>query len=366
MNILWPEGPTCPDCGSHDYTIMKDGRYRCKHCHKIYSPKSGTIFSHSHISLGNWCIALYLMISKKGLSSYDLADKISVTQKTAYFMMMKLRFLFNQDDIILGDEIACDEEFIGGQWGRLSLHKRQELLRAYKLPQNPQNQKEKMSIAQTVNNLYKQPVFGMNDGTKLILRAMPNGFIQDDIVQIFNQHSQSTGNAVADCSMLYDNWNLLTGYNMSRNNHSKAQFVAADGRSSNRIEGSFSNWKRNALFNYVHLSKRLCQLYLDEFCFRWNTRCLTIIEKLATALTKCHQIINKSILAAYNSIDIFPIRQIKIFDPYEFFRNTPFIDSVVRGGVVYRRAEFCHQISYCQYIIRPGSQVLVYTRMCVY
>lgn len=339
--ILWPDGPVCPVCGCKEYIIMKDGRHRCKHCHKIYNIKTNTIFSGTRLPLSKWLICLYLMLESKGIGSNAMAKYIGLSQSTCYFMMMKLRFLFSQEDTKLEGEIAIDEEYIGGQFSRFSISKRNILLTKFKLPKRPKTIVEKLSVANKVNSLYKQPVIGMNDGHKLILRAVPSPVNREDVLHIFKKHSIGSGWTVSDCGALYDNWYRDTGYYISQNNHSKCQYVANDGRSSNRIEGSFSQWKRQSLDKYCSLGKRTVQLYLDEHCFRFNNRDLTILQKIAKALSKAHQKVNRDDIRRYNSLAEFPIRQHKLFDPYEFFRNEGFLlDSVQNGGIVYRREEF--------------------------
>lgn len=339
--ILWPDGAYCPDCGCKEFTITKDGRHRCKHCGRKYTIKTGTIFYHSHISLATWLVCLYLMLENKGMSSLSMAKHLGIGKNAAYRMMMKLRCLFSQEETVLDGEIAIDEEYVGGQWGKMCLAKRQYLLDKFMLPKNPKNPKEKMSIAQRVNALYKTPVLGMNNGDKLILHILPNPIEQDDVVMMFKRHAGKDVYTVSDCGALYDNWNLLTGSNISQNNHSKSQFTTVDGRSSNRIEGAFAQWKRQSLDKYCSISSKYLQLYLDEHCFRFNNRNLTILEKIEKALAKCHQIVTEDTLKAHNGLDIFPIRKKDIFNPYEFFKQYGgAVKQTTYAGVVYRIEEF--------------------------
>lgn len=340
-NLLWPNGPVCPNCKSHQHYKTKDGRYLCKDCHRLYSIKTGTIFQNSKVPLSKWMIALYLTLVNNGISSYKLSRHIQVSQPTAYYILLKLRFLFTQNATILTDQIAIDEEYVGGSWAKMPLSKRQLLLKQYKLPQHHKTTKEKLAIAHSVNARYKQPVLGMNDGKKLILRAIPNPVYREDIVKVFNQHSNLFGTSVSDCSPLYKDWDRDTGYIMSYNNHSKGQFVSTDGSSSNRIEGSFSQFKRNLLYNHGFTSKRLIQLYLDEFCFRWNNRELSIADQMKQALLNCHRVLPRRSLVNYNSLDEFPIRHNSWFDPTIYFKELGYlVDRIEVGGVVYRREEF--------------------------
>ena len=107
----------CPYCGGHHCATRKDGRFRCNHCKRNFSCKVGTIFEDTNLSLQKWFIAMYLISShKKGISSCQLARDIKVTQKTAWFMLHKVRALLAQsDEEGFSGEVECDEVYIGGR-----------------------------------------------------------------------------------------------------------------------------------------------------------------------------------------------------------------------------------------------------------
>lgn len=96
----WSDGiAKCPYCGeSHSYK-RGDGRYICKKCNCSFSALVGTIFENTKISLVKWFMAMYLISShRKGISSHQLSRDLHVTQKTAWFMLHKIRTLFTQND----------------------------------------------------------------------------------------------------------------------------------------------------------------------------------------------------------------------------------------------------------------------------
>lgn len=340
-NLLWPKGPTCPVCGSHHYTKLKDGRYYCKECSKHYSIKQGTIFQKSHLPLSKWLIALYLMLSNNDISSPKLAHYLGISQTTSYYMLLKLRFLFPQDDTILeGDEVACDEEYLFGSWSKMKLSKKQELLDRFMLPKNPKTIREKISIANKANSYYKQPVVAINDGTRVVLQTMTRRFGQSDIVDLFKTHVKAGSHAVTDCSTLYNDWENLTGCPISQNNHSKNQFKTSDGKSSNKTEGIFSQNKRQFLNIHCSMSSKKLQLYLDTFAFNFNTRKLSILERIKIALRNVRQVITGLNLDEYDSLN-GKNNDPDIFNPYEWFSQYGNIaNEVVVQGVVYRREEF--------------------------
>src|SRR5438046_2585928 len=95
--IHWPDGRVCPHCGSVKSYKFKNGTlFKCADCKKQFSAKVGTIFSGSHIKLQDWFLAVHLLTShKKGISSVYLAGELEVTQKTAWFMLQRIRYAMN-------------------------------------------------------------------------------------------------------------------------------------------------------------------------------------------------------------------------------------------------------------------------------
>ena len=107
----------CPYCGQHHCHKRADGRFCCSKCNKNFSEKVGTVFENTKIPLRKWFMAMYLISShKKGISSHQLSRDIDVTQKTAWFILHKIRTLFAQDDTVaLRGDVECDEAYIGGR-----------------------------------------------------------------------------------------------------------------------------------------------------------------------------------------------------------------------------------------------------------
>jgi transposase-like protein len=122
---LWPSGPTCPTCtkGSERVKARKGGYYRCNDCLLDFTVRTGTIMERSHIPLHKWMYAMYLVVTaRKGISSMQLAKEIGITQKSAWFMLQRLREACakppsdnpdDTDDKLFGT-VEVDECFIGG------------------------------------------------------------------------------------------------------------------------------------------------------------------------------------------------------------------------------------------------------------
>jgi len=90
---LWPNGVRCPICGLGDRIgNHSPGLYRCFQCREAFSVRTGTIFERSHVPLHKWLHAMYLLITaRKGISSMQLSKEISITQKSAWFLLQRLR-----------------------------------------------------------------------------------------------------------------------------------------------------------------------------------------------------------------------------------------------------------------------------------
>lgn len=118
--LRWPNGPVCPKCEhTEHYYLATQKRWKCKKCSKQFSVKVGTIFEDSPISLDKWLIALWLLVNcKNGVSSYEVGRDLGITQKSAWFVLHRLRLALQSGSMgKLGGEgkhIEADETFIGG------------------------------------------------------------------------------------------------------------------------------------------------------------------------------------------------------------------------------------------------------------
>lgn len=95
----------------------KDNKYRCKNTGKYFNVRTNTLFDNTKVELIKWFMAIWLVTShKKGISSLQLARDIQVTQKTAWFMLQRIRKCFGvENDSELNNEVEIDETFVGGK-----------------------------------------------------------------------------------------------------------------------------------------------------------------------------------------------------------------------------------------------------------
>lgn len=116
---LWPEGPKCLTCKSGErITVRQGGRkgfYLCNACQLEFTIRTGTIFERSHVPLHKWLYAMYLLVTaRKGISSMQLSKEIGITQKSAWFMLQRLREACGKNLPMLRGMVEIDETFVGG------------------------------------------------------------------------------------------------------------------------------------------------------------------------------------------------------------------------------------------------------------
>ena len=256
----------CPYCGKHHCRMCKNGRFHCTACNKNFSCTVGSIFENTKISLRKWFIAMYLISShKKGISSHQLARDIDVTQKTAWYMLQKVRALFAQDDSeALEGEVECDEVYIGGRekWKQQSMR-----------TPNTQGRSTKT----------KTPIFGMMERTQIENEHGETEFMSYVHAMVVEKTDRATlepiiGQFITEGSIVFTDelnaYNHLSemGYEHKVCNHGTLQFVCDGEVYTNNIEGFWSHFRRMISGCYHDVSDEHLQSYIDVACFRWNTR----------------------------------------------------------------------------------------------
>src|SRR5260370_23724496 len=122
ISVRWPDGVECPTCGRKDVVFLANqNKWQCKsvHHHRQFTVKVGTIFEDSPISLDKWLVAVWMITNcKNGISSYEVARDLGITQKSAWFMLHRIRLAMQNQSFVKmggkGGEVEVDETFIGG------------------------------------------------------------------------------------------------------------------------------------------------------------------------------------------------------------------------------------------------------------
>lgn len=238
----------------------KDHKYKCRNTGKYFTVKTKTLFDNSKIELRKWFYAIWLVTShKKGISSYQLARDISVTQKTAWFMLQRIRKCFgiSDDEPKLNGIVEIDETFVGGK------NKNRHF-----------NKKVKNSQGRSFKD--KTPVLGMVErGGRLIAQVIADTSRKSITPVVLKSVTLSS-------TIYTDEWH---GYNIVKGiykhdfvDHGRKQYVQGDVYT-NTMEGFWSILKRGIIGIYHFTSRKHLQRYVDEFVFRYNSRSLTESER---------------------------------------------------------------------------------------
>ncbi|MDP2055802.1 MAG: IS1595 family transposase [Acidobacteriota bacterium] len=269
--IRWANGAvTCPTCGSDKVAYLEtQRRYKCyaKHPRAQFSLKVGTIFEDSPIGLEKWLPALWLLTNcKNGISSYELGRALGVTQKSAWFMLSRLRLaLQGENGGKLGGEVEADETYIGGKARNMHYEKRKRVQRG-----------------RTFTG--KVAVMGLlerhGEGKSRIRLEVLTG-LRRSAVQARVRHNVEEGSTLhTDAFSSYTG--LGSSYNHNVINHAEAY---VDGNvHTNGCENFWSLLKRAIKGTYVSIEPFHLFRYLDEQAFRFNHRGMNDAGRFALAL----------------------------------------------------------------------------------
>jgi len=247
---LWPNGVKCPVCGIGDrITARKGGYYRCNQCKEDFTVRTGTIFERSHVPLHKWVYAMYLLVTaRKGISSMQLAKEIGITQKSAWFVLQRLREACGDNLSVLRGIVEVDEMFVGGKESNKHADKRAP----------------KGSRGGASN---KVPVLGMRErGGKT--KAMPvSGTSTRVLGNAIHENVEMGSTIMSDEHPAYRH--LDGDFQHETVNHKQHEYVRGNVHT-NGIESVWAVMKRGLHGVYHHASEKHLHRYVDEFTFRLN------------------------------------------------------------------------------------------------
>ncbi len=250
----WDGKPVCPFCASTERIqkrVVEGGYYRCLAYKKDFTVRTGTIFERSHVPLHKWLYVIYLVVTaRKGISSLQLAKELGVTQKTAWFMLQRIREACGNDDDddsngFLQVIVEADETYIGGK---------------------EMNKHESKKLKAGRGTVGKIAVIGMKQrggSVKAQVLASTSAKAIKEAVQCI----VAPGSIL--CTDEHASYKGIPQYVHMPVNHSAKQFV--DGMAhTNGIESVWAVLKRGFYGVYHSFSEKHLQRYVDEFAYRLN------------------------------------------------------------------------------------------------
>ena len=250
----WPKGVICPTCGSEKVTFNSGRRiWQCgsHHPKRQFSVKVGTIFEDSAIGLDKWMAATWMLTNcKNGISSYEIARALKVTQKTAWFMMHRIRLALQDESFgKFGGEVEVDETFIGGKARNMHLDKRERRITG-------------------TGGKDKTVVMGILERGGKIRTAVVADRKKSALQSQVKAHVQAGSALYTDALLSYDG--LAQDYAHKVIDHAE-KYV--DGQvHTNGLENFWSLLKRGISGTYVSVEPFHLFRYLDEQVFRFNNR----------------------------------------------------------------------------------------------
>jgi len=267
MELRWADGVVkCPQCGSDKVTYLAKSRvWKCyaKHERPTFSLKTGTIFEDSPIALEKWLTAAWLIIScKNGISSYEIHRGIKVTQKTAWFMLHRIRLAMQDGNFNkLGGEVEVDETFIGGK------------------ARNMHEAKREAKITGT-GGKDKTVVMGMMGRGGNVRAIVVDNRRKAELQKQVREHVEASAAIFTDELKSYDG--VETDHQHSVINHA-VEYVNGNIHT-NGMENFWSLLKRGLHGTYISVEPFHLFRYLDEQAFRFNNRKMSDAERFAIVM----------------------------------------------------------------------------------
>jgi hypothetical protein len=263
--MRWNGEPFCPHCNGTKPYKLKDGKtYRCreKTCKVDFTVTTKTVFENSKVKLSTWLAALFILSAhKKGLSSHQLARDLGVTQKTAWFIGHRLRFIMTDPEPPnLDNMVEVDETYVGGKVANMSRGRRKKWQES--------NKDNKVAVMGLVER----------DG-KAKLTVIGGRTFKEVIRENVNKSATIYTDAHLGYELLA---NEFAGHEAV--NHSIFEFKRGDAYT-NTVEGFFSLFKRTIHGTYHAISPKHLHRYCTETTYRFNSRKIKDADRFRIAIS---------------------------------------------------------------------------------
>ena len=265
-NLRWNNGKHCPNCGSVSIANIKDCKpmpYRCRDCRRYFSVRTNTILAESKLPLQTWLLAIHIMTTaKKGISSVQLSKHLGCTQKSSWFLAMRIRETWlNKDNQQLAGTVEVDETYVGGLEKNKHFHKK------------------------------------LKKGSGAVGKTLVVGFRQRDggvIAMVVKQTDTATltnairKNVELGANLYTDRYKAYKGlkqdYNHQQVKHSVGEYVNGMVHT-NGIESFWAVLKRGYYGIYHYMSPKHLERYVNEFAGRFNMNKISSMDCIDMVLS---------------------------------------------------------------------------------
>jgi transposase-like protein len=262
--LRWNGTVKCAFCGhAHVYELKgANKRYKCAKCRKQFSAIKGTIFENSTIPLAKWYMAIFIMSThRKGISSVQVARDIGVTQKSAWFMMQRVRNAFKMQSFNapkLGENnpVEADESFLQGKLVNMHKKKREQV--------------------ETVGSTRGITIAGAIEREGEVRAQVIERANYENLVPFLVKNVHQGSKLMTDEHVAYQTMGRV--FEHATIKHMVKEYVRGDVHT-NTIENFWSVLKRGIYGTYHFVSVKHVQNYLEEFAFRFNSRHITEAQR---------------------------------------------------------------------------------------
>lgn len=267
-NQRWGSNVTCPHCGHNKVYITNRG-YKCaaKTCYKKFSVTVGSIYENSKVPLRIWYAAMYLVTAhKKGISSLQLSRDLGLTQKTAWFVLHRVRDMVKMKaPNKLRNVVEVDETYVGGK--NKNRHADKKVLAS-----QGRSVKDKTPVLGVIERKGVVHTFVVPDTKASTIKPIISALVTTGSIMITDEwHSYNT---------------LKSHFNHVVINHKDNEYVRGAFHT-NSIEGFWSLLKRGIYGIYHQVSAKHLQRYCEEFAYRYNTRNIKDCDRLEFTIANC-------------------------------------------------------------------------------